>query len=47
VVTDQEVQLYLDTCDRHFRDHAEFFLCAFQTGMRLGELLGLKWSDID
>ena len=28
-------------------DYVEFFLCAFRTGMRLGELLGLKWRDID
>jgi integrase len=46
-MTEQEVQLFLDTCYQHFREHAEFFLCAFRTGMRLGELLGLKWGDID
>jgi integrase len=46
-MNEQEVQLFLDVCFQHFREHWEFFLCAFRTGMRLGELLGLKWGDID
>ncbi len=46
-MNEQEVELFLGTCFRHYREHWEFFLCAFRTGMRLGELLGLKWSDID
>lgn len=46
-MNDQEVQLFLDTCYRYYRVYWEFFLCAFRTGMRLGELLGLKWSDVD
>ena len=46
-MNEQEVELFLDTCHGHFREHWEFFLCAFRTGMRLGELLGLKWGDID
>lgn len=46
-MTEQEVDRFLETCFRHYRDFYEFFLCAFRTGMRLGELLGLKWSDID
>lgn len=46
-MNDQEVQLFLDACYRNERSYWEFFLCAFRTGMRLGELLGLKWSDID
>lgn len=46
-MNEQEVELYLDTCYRHYREHWEFFLCAFRTGMRLGELLGLRWGDID
>jgi integrase len=43
----QEVQLFLDTAFNHFREHYEFFLCSFRTGMRLGEVLALKWGDID
>jgi integrase len=46
-MNDQEVQLFLDTCHRYHREYWEFFLCAFRTGLRLGELLGLKWGDID
>lgn len=46
-MNEQEVQSFLDVCFQHFREYWEFFLCAFRTGMRLGELLGLKWSDID
>ena len=46
-MNEKEVQLFLDVCSQHFREHWEFFLCAFRTGMRLGELLGLKWGDID
>jgi integrase len=46
-MNEQEVDLFLDTCFKHFREYWEFFLCAFRTGMRMGELLGLKWGDID
>ena len=46
-MNEQEVAIFLDVCHRHFRVYYEFFLCAFRTGMRLGELLGLKWSDLD
>jgi integrase len=46
-MNEQEVELFLNTCFSHFGEHGEFFLCAFRTGMRLGELLGLKWGDID
>ena len=46
-MNEQEVDLFLDTCFKQLREYWEFFLCAFRTGMRLGELLGLKWGDID
>ena len=46
-MNEQEVELFLDTCFISVREHWEFFLCAFRTGMRLGELLGLNWGDID
>jgi integrase len=46
-MNEQEVELFLVTCSCHYREYSEFFLCAFRTGMRLGELLGLKWGDID
>lgn len=46
-LSEQEVNLFLDTCYKHFREYSEFFLCAFRTGMHLGELLALKWGDVD
>jgi integrase len=46
-LTYEEVDLFLECCQKHFADYYEFFLCAFRTGMRLGELLGLKWGDVD
>ena len=42
-----EVDLFLITCLEHFPEHYPFFMCAFRTGMRLGELLGLQWGDVD
>ncbi len=45
-LTGEEVALFLDTCSAH-SEHYPFFLCALRTGMRLGELLGLQWGDVD
>ena len=45
--TPGEVVLFLDTCKEHFSEYYPFFLCAFRTGMRLGEVLALCWDDID
>jgi len=42
--TDQ-VKRFLEGCKGH--RHENIFYLAFVTGMREGELLGLKWSDID
>ena len=42
-----EVALFLDTCSTYGPEHYPFFLCALRTGMRLGELLGLQWGDVD
>lgn len=42
-----EVALFLDTCATHSPEYHPFFLCAMRTGMRLGELLGLQWGDVD
>lgn len=33
----------LEACSRHLRP---IVLCALETGMRRGEILGLRWSDI-
>lgn len=46
-LTVNEAKLFLDTCQKHFAEYHPFFLCALLTGMRLGELLGLQWGDID
>ncbi len=46
-LTREEVDLFLKTCSEHFERHYPFFLCAFRTGMRLGELLALQWGDVD
>ena len=45
----EEVNQFLKTCrdERAFQEHYPFFLTAFRTGMRLGELLALRWGDID
>jgi len=43
----QEVSLFLDKCLEYYPKYYSFFLTAFRTGMRLGELLGLQWSDVD
>ncbi|HUU28619.1 MAG TPA: site-specific integrase [archaeon] len=42
-----EVVHILETCNKHYPEYYPFLLCVFRTGMRLGELLGLQWSDID
>jgi integrase len=46
-LTREEVKLFLDTCEAHHPEFYPFFLCAFRTGARLGELLALQWGDVD
>ena len=46
-MTPEEVRTFLKSCQSLRPEHYPFFLCAFRTGMRLGELLGLEWGDID
>ena len=46
-LTAQEVADFLKACQAHYPEHFPFFLCAFRTGMRLGELLALQWGDLD
>ncbi len=47
VFTEDEIDLFLNTCEKHFREFYPFFITAIRTGMRLGELLALEWGDID
>ncbi|MFC1613917.1 tyrosine recombinase XerC [Gemmatimonadota bacterium] len=42
-----EVDKILATCKQQYPQWYVFFLAAFDTGMRLGELSGLRWDDID
>jgi integrase len=44
VITREQVDAVLSVCDR---EQYCFFLTAFRTGMRRGELLALEWNDID
>lgn len=46
-LTSEELVLYLDTAKEHFKDYYAFFFMASRTGMRLGELLAIRWGGID
>ena len=45
VLTLEETDLFLEAAS-HYRYFNEFSL-ALENGMRIGEILGLKWSDVD
>ena len=46
-LTREQVTTFLRCVREHFPLHYALILAAFRTGMRLGELLGLAWADID
>jgi integrase len=46
-LTHEEVGLFMEKCRELYPEYCAFFLCAFRTGMRMGELLALQWSDVD
>lgn len=46
-LTRKELALLLDTFRESFPKHYPFALTLARTGMRLGEAVALKWSDID
>jgi integrase len=46
-LTKEELSLFLNTCNDHYPDYYPFFLMAARTGMRLGELLAVRWGDLD
>lgn len=43
----EQVAAFLKGVEEHYPDYYALFLCAFRTGMRLGELLGLRWCDVN
>ena len=45
--TKDEVRQFLDICKNHYPQSYSFFMTAFSTGLRLGELLALNWPDIN
>jgi integrase len=46
-LTRQEASLLLDTARQHCSHYYPVLLCALRTGMRIGEVFGLEWGDID
>jgi len=45
--TRDEAGVFLEAARKHAHRDYPLFLCALRTGMRLGELLGLQWGDVD
>jgi integrase len=46
-LTGEEVCRLLDAAQKHAPLYYPILLCAVRMGMRMGELLGLQWGDID
>ena len=46
-LTKVELTLLLETFQVHYPDHYPLLLTMARTGMRIGEVLGLQWGDID
>ena len=46
-LTKEELALFLATVREHFSSTYPLFLLLARTGLRIGEALALKWSDID
>ncbi len=46
-MTEIDLSTFLDTCKGFKLEYYPFFLMAARTGMRLGELLAVRWGDLD
>ena len=47
-IRDQEdIRAFLDSACEEVSGIAEFYACAIYTGMRVGEICGLRWADVD
>ncbi len=46
-LTEEESLLFLEAALKHDPKQYPLFLCALHTGMRVGEVFGLQWSDVD
>ncbi len=46
-LTSDQARHFLETCREQRPQWYPLVLCAFRTGLRLGELMGLAWEDID
>jgi len=46
-LTEEETLLFLRTALKYDRRHYPLFLCSLHTGMRIGEVAGLQWADVD
>ncbi len=46
-LTRAEISTLLDTAKTKAARYYPLFLCAARTGLRMGELLGLRWEDLD
>lgn len=47
IFTEREMSLILSTCDKLYPEWYPFYLTASRTGLRLGELLALKWEKVN
>ena len=45
-LTSEESQRFLEAAKKFYPEYHPLFLCALRAGLRQGELLGLKWGDI-
>ncbi|EFK06833.1 conserved hypothetical protein [delta proteobacterium NaphS2] len=46
-LNEMDMSLFLDTCRKDFAAFYPFFFMAARSGMRLGELLAVRWNDLD